>query len=149
MSDRTGWHTNRQLLGLPRPDLPPEQLQHLTARIRPQWRLRARCVEVGTELFFPENGESIPPALRALCAGCPVRRSCLATALVMNERGVWAGVSDTPRQHAARRLRAGVNVESVLDQMLAAAAPRPHHRSHECNDKRRHRIMPTGAEEAA
>ena len=57
------------------------------------------CRAAGPALFFGPEIES-PQAraqrvaeAKAVCAGCPARRSCLATALANGERyGVWGGV---------------------------------------------------------
>lgn len=42
------------------------------------WRLRAACVGVDPELFFPDgNGDPRRKQAQAICDDCPVRRECL------------------------------------------------------------------------
>lgn len=52
-----------------------------TAR-KPDWRTFGACREVDPEQFFPTPGDfrGINVA-KAVCAGCPVRRTCLTAAL--------------------------------------------------------------------
>ncbi len=49
------------------------------------WRLLAACRPADPELFFPVSASGLSPdqVMRAkvTCAGCPVRRQCLAFAL--------------------------------------------------------------------
>jgi len=60
----------------------------------------AACVEVGTEFFFPDMGESNRDA-KAICAPCPVRAQCLAFG--MGEAyGVWGGLSEKERRRLKR-----------------------------------------------
>jgi len=61
----------------------------------------------------------VNPLVRAICAECPVRRSCLATALLFAEDGTWAGTSLIDRRPAFRALRGGANPAHALDQLLA------------------------------
>ncbi|MFE9853580.1 MULTISPECIES: WhiB family transcriptional regulator [Streptomyces] len=65
---------------------------------------QAICAQTDPELFFPERGES-GRAAKQICAGCPVRRPCLAEALAAegnacadNRHGVLGG--HTPRERA-------------------------------------------------
>jgi len=49
------------------------------------------CRTTNPELFFAESPEDVERA-KALCAGCPVRRVCIAGALERREPwGVWGG----------------------------------------------------------
>ena len=48
--------------------------------------------EVDPALFFPDSPEQLAAA-RAVCAGCPFVRDCLAEALALGTTdGVWGGV---------------------------------------------------------
>jgi hypothetical protein len=61
-----------------------------------------------------------------VCAGCPVRRSSLASALLGAEDGVWAGTSEIGRVKATRTgLLGGSDPVRVVDELLAGAVPRP------------------------
>lgn len=69
-----------------------------------EWQLAARC-RGRTELFFHPHGEREPArsereaAAKQVCAGCPVRRECLAHALGSGEPyGVWGGLSEAERE---------------------------------------------------
>jgi WhiB family transcriptional regulator, redox-sensing transcriptional regulator len=66
------------------------------------WRLLAACRHADPELFFPVSGSG--PSLdqvtqaKVICAGCPVRRQCLAFALdTRQDHGVWGGMSEEER----------------------------------------------------
>lgn len=62
------------------------------------WRTRGACVDMDPDLFFPEPDEPADEALAA-CSGCPVRRECLAAALVSREAyGVWGGTTEQDRR---------------------------------------------------
>ena len=53
------------------------------------WRLP--CLENDADLWFAQEPGAVETA-KALCRGCRVRRSCLATALERAEvHGVWGG----------------------------------------------------------
>lgn len=71
-----------------------------------RWQERALCRYVGSELFFPDKGES-PRLAKTVCARCPVRAECLGYALTHGERhGVWGGTSEGERRRMAKaRLR--------------------------------------------
>ncbi len=65
---------------------------------RPAWHRRAACRGSGTDLFFPERGQSTERA-KALCAGCEVREQCLSVAVAdVTTQGVWAGTSERGRR---------------------------------------------------
>jgi WhiB family redox-sensing transcriptional regulator len=75
------------------------------AHIPPAWTERARCTEIGGDMFFPEHGES-PARAKRVCARCDVRPQCLEYALSNNERfGVWGGTSEYERRQMRRQLR--------------------------------------------
>lgn len=67
---------------------------------RPEWMQRASCRGLGPEQFYPHDAEAPVPAIRAMCAACPVRAECLAYALNTPERddhGIWGGLSKNDR----------------------------------------------------
>lgn len=81
---------------------------------------------LGPDAWFPIR--ETDPAVEVLvaCAGCPVRRSCLASALDRPEVGIWAGTTTQDRAHARTALRIGIPAGIVLDQLLATGATRAH-----------------------
>jgi WhiB family transcriptional regulator, redox-sensing transcriptional regulator len=71
------------------------------------WRDSAACRHVDTELFFPigKAGAAVAETRRAklVCAGCPVRRACLAFALATGqEYGIWGGYDEDERRQLRR-----------------------------------------------
>ena len=63
---------------------------------------------------------SARPQVFAVCGRCPVRRSCLAAALLQHEEGVWAGTTEADRRQLYGLLKADVPVNRVLDAALAS-----------------------------
>jgi WhiB family redox-sensing transcriptional regulator len=66
------------------------------------WAERALCREVGSELFFVDDGASVAPA-RRICARCPVTDDCLNYALTTmtsatDVGGVYGGTTYTQRR---------------------------------------------------
>lgn len=65
------------------------------------WQLKANCLGVDPELFFPERGASTKEA-KEVCKGCVVKAECLEFAIVNGEKfGIWGGLSERER----RRIR--------------------------------------------
>jgi WhiB family redox-sensing transcriptional regulator len=67
-----------------------------------QWRSMAACRSADPDLFFPisSSGQSMAQeaTAKAICAGCRVRRECLAFALRTHQaHGVWGGLSEQER----------------------------------------------------
>jgi WhiB family redox-sensing transcriptional regulator len=67
-----------------------------------RWRTLAACRSADSDLFFPisSSGPSLAQVAqaKAICAGCPVRRECLAFALRTHQvHGVWGGLSEQER----------------------------------------------------
>ncbi len=104
------------------------QEQALRVARESEWEQSAACASVDPEEWFPDKGGSTRAAV-AICAGCPVRRSCLATALLLTEVGVWAGTTAVQRRSAYRALRAGTDADAVLDQLLTRHPPTRDHGS--------------------
>lgn len=70
-----------------------------------EWQLLGSCRGEDSSLFFHPEGERGPrraareAAAKAVCAGCPVLRECLAHALASREPyGVWGGTSESDRE---------------------------------------------------
>lgn len=69
------------------------------------WRESALCRQVDPELFYPEQGVSVHPAVK-VCMACEVRAECLTAGIAEDKRsghayGVWGGL--TPKQRTAYR----------------------------------------------
>lgn len=66
------------------------------------WMDRALCAQTDPEVFYPDKGGSTRQA-KIICRRCEVRQECLDYALAAGERhGVWGGLSERERRHAAR-----------------------------------------------
>lgn len=87
------------------------------------WMQQGRCRGTGTDQWFPDQGRT-NRALRATCAGCPVRVPCLDYALTWNERfGVWGGHAERERRQLVRE---GVSAEQAIaefDERMVTAGP--------------------------
>ena len=73
---------------------------------------RPLCASADPQLFFPE--EEIPIRVKeqqiedakALCAQCPLNRSCLDGAIARNERwGIWGGMTTGERDDHVKKAR--------------------------------------------
>jgi WhiB family transcriptional regulator, redox-sensing transcriptional regulator len=87
---------SRTSLGLAGPLAPAEN-----------WRSLAACQSADPDLFFPvsSSGPSLVQVAqaKAICAGCQVRRECLAFALRTHQvHGVWGGLSERERYPEVR-----------------------------------------------
>lgn len=88
---------------------------------------KARCKDIGTELFYPEddkreNGKYYAiDTLKAICAMCPVRNACLEWALHHETEGIWAAT--TPRQRQFLRKQYGITLKRIRpDEFIGGAA---------------------------
>jgi WhiB family redox-sensing transcriptional regulator len=88
-----------------------QQHQGALAAARPpaeeDWRSRAACRFMEPELFFPISdsgrGQEQAAEAKAGCAGCEVRRECLAFAVRTEERhGIWGGMTEQERYPAGQ-----------------------------------------------
>lgn len=76
------------------------------------WRSAGACVDVDPDLFFPISTtgpalEQIAEAKR-ICAGCGVRKECLAFAREHDPiYGIWGGTTPEDRQQARRSEQPG------------------------------------------
>jgi len=66
----------------------------------PEWMAQARCIEVDTEIFFPDKGDMTSAnAARRVCNGCEVKQQCLEYALDNREvYGIWGGTNERDRR---------------------------------------------------
>lgn len=79
---------------------------NLTLPDAERWTTGAACAEDGVGPMFPhpQDAEGIQYA-KSICATCPIKATCLETALENNERfGVWGGLTEDER-YALRRKR--------------------------------------------
>ena len=84
------------------------------------WRYRAACRGADLSVFFPGRGEPAGPA-RQICAGCPVRQSCLEYALSHGiTHGIWGGL--TERDRRPLRVHHTLAARRQRDEAIAAAA---------------------------
>jgi len=75
---------------------------------RGHWRSAAACRFADPELFFPisDSGKSLEQVAeaKAVCAGCPVRRECLAFAVGTQQLyGIWGGTTADERSAVVHR----------------------------------------------
>jgi transcription factor WhiB len=92
----------------------------LRVRIAPQWWRRAACEGCDTDAWYPESQSKPNPLVARICAGCPVRKSCLATAILADEDGIWGGTRRGQRLHGRARLLADHHPGDVIADLLAA-----------------------------
>lgn len=77
-------------------------IQELTVTSGREWQLRANCMGVDPELFFPERGSSTREA-KEVCRGCVVAQECLEFAIANGEKfGIWGGMSERERRRVRR-----------------------------------------------
>ena len=94
----------------------------LRASITPRWQEHAGCASTDPEQWFQVKGGFLRLAL-VVCAECPVRRSCLATALLFAEDGIWAGTTPSRRRAAYLAISDGLDIDVVLDRLLPHQGP--------------------------
>jgi WhiB family transcriptional regulator, redox-sensing transcriptional regulator len=73
------------------------------------WLSAAACLSADPELFFPISdsgkGQEQVAEAKTICAGCRVRRECLAFALRTRQAyGIWGGMTEAERAVSWRRL---------------------------------------------
>lgn len=92
---------------LPAPLLAEDDVAALGREIRSDWRQHARCAGAeDPEAWFPdlETSDEDTAGARAACIRCPVRRSCLAQAILGDEHGLWGGLTRRQRRTALAQL---------------------------------------------
>ena len=72
------------------------------------WRSRAACLRLDTDLFFPreetEWDEQQVEDAKAVCRNCAVQSVCLEFALATRQKqGIWGGLTEDERRSLRRR----------------------------------------------
>jgi hypothetical protein len=102
--------------------LPLSARRGLEGVIEASWAMDAACASVDPELWFPEKAGPTARSVLEICAACPVRKSCLASAMVGVEAGIWGGVHYQARSQARGQIARGTDPLVVLDELLDASA---------------------------
>lgn len=77
---------------------------------------QAECLRLDPKYFYPQETDWVPPAARLACAICPVKCPCFEWAIVAEEYGVWAGLSEQQRWDIRDQISRG---EISLGQAVA------------------------------
>jgi WhiB family redox-sensing transcriptional regulator len=91
----------------------------------PSWGQQAACASgrVDPDWWFAPADDPTQTVARDVCGSCPVRRSCLAHALVVNEPdGIWGGFDDSERAWQRLALAEGTLVPAILHPYTRTAA---------------------------
>ncbi|MFG1820372.1 WhiB family transcriptional regulator [Kribbella sp. NPDC049174] len=97
------------------PTLTVDQRAEISAYIVPGWASMGECRSVADDSCFPEPGQATAAVDR--CGFCPVRRSCLASALAGDEEfGVWGGTTEFQRDVIRADIAAGFPIGDALDR---------------------------------
>ena len=90
------------------------------------WKERGTCRQTDPELWFADTSRRVKARAASICGSCPVRRQCLAWALVFDEEfGVWGGLDTAERLPLQRRLITGEPLVAVLAAAMAEPIPAP------------------------
>jgi hypothetical protein len=89
------------------------------------WMAGASCPSADPEAWQLEDGSRASAPVVRVCAMCPARSACLASAVLYGEDGVWAGTSQAARDRGRLDIVAGVPAETVVKGLLAEAEPEP------------------------
>lgn len=88
------------------------------------WKEHGSCGQTDPELWFADTSRRILARAASICHDCPVRRPCLAWALVFDEQyGVWGGRTPAERRPLRRRLTRGDSLAVVIDRVFSSAGP--------------------------
>ena len=76
------------------------------AEVDQLWQTKAACRGPQSAVFFPpphferkDDREEREARAKAICAGCAVRKACLAYAVAIREpHGIWGGLSEVERR---------------------------------------------------
>ncbi|WP_405063841.1 WhiB family transcriptional regulator [Kribbella sp. NBC_01505] len=68
------------------------------------WHDRAACKTTEDPAFYSDKPAEQKKATQRVCGSCPVRRACLASALLNDEQGVWGGTTESEREAITTRL---------------------------------------------
>ncbi len=98
------------------PALSVDQRAEIGTYVVPGWQSLGECRSVADDSCFPEPGQATAAAVDR-CGFCPVRRSCLASALANDEEfGVWGGTTEIQRDVIRTDIAAGVPIVDALDR---------------------------------
>ncbi len=99
------------------PTLTDELRAELAAHVLPGWQSMGACRSVADDTWFPDQADTaVKTTAMDRCSFCPVRRSCLASALASGEEyGVWGGTTELQRDVLVRDLVDGATVTDALD----------------------------------
>ena len=90
------------------------------------WKENGTCRQTDPELWFADTSRRTKARAATICGSCPVRRQCLAWALVFDEEyGIWGGLDATERLPLQRRLSSGERLPAVLAAAMAAPITAP------------------------
>lgn len=79
------------------------------------WHPHAACNGLPPYLWLDEFAQSRTSRAVAICRSCPVRRTCLSSALVFGDGyGIYGGTTTNERAALTKRLRRGETLGSVL-----------------------------------
>jgi hypothetical protein len=107
------------------PDMPKAVRAELRTQIKPVWGQQAACAsrQFDPDWWFASADDPSQTVARDVCGSCPVRRSCLAHALVVNEPdGIWGGFDESERAWLRLALAEGTRVEAILDPQTRTEA---------------------------
>lgn len=76
------------------------------------------------DAWFPLRESDLTAEVLTACAGCPVRRRCLAAALTRPEVGIWAGTTTLERRVARAAITRGVPAAVMVEELLDVATTR-------------------------
>jgi hypothetical protein len=68
------------------------------------WTDQAACGKSDNPDFYSDDQTTQVTAAREICGACPVRRSCLASALLHDEQGVWGATTEAERAEITVKL---------------------------------------------
>jgi hypothetical protein len=86
------------------------------------WRARARCRDLGTDLFFPEaTQDGAIKAAQAWCRRCPVDLECAEFGLSTAGFGIWGGIRVDPPLRPGTRQQLLEDVRRRLRQQRRIA----------------------------
>lgn len=86
------------------PELPLPMRVTVNRWIVRDWRDRAACTNTQNPAFYSDDPTDQAIATQQVCGSCPVRRSCLASALLNDEQGVWGGTTEAEREVITTKL---------------------------------------------
>ncbi len=103
--------------------LPARVRRELSVRVKRYWDLEPPCASADPEAWFPDVLTKSSPGVPRVCESCPVRLSCLVTAILDDDYGIWGGTRRGQRLHARARLLNEDPVDEVLAELLQMPMP--------------------------